>query len=90
MKFIKSTLAVLLALATLLGIGVFSAFSAQTEVAETGASTGITIHYYHEGGVPYVYYWNALPSNLETAYPGVKMTADGASGANWYKYEFKN
>lgn len=90
MRFIKSALAIALCLATLLGVGVFSAFSAQTEVAETGAGTGITIHYYHEGGAPYIYYWNALPTNLETAYPGVKMAADGASGANWYKYEFKN
>ncbi len=90
MKYFKSVLALVLCLATLLGIGVFSAFSVDTEVVETGDSTGITIHYYHEGGTPYIYYWNALPQNLETTYPGVKMTADPASGANWYKYEFKN
>ena len=90
MKFFKSALALVLCLATLLGIGLVSVFSAQTEVAETGAGTGITIHYYHEGGTPYIYYWNALPQNIETAYPGVKMTADPQSGANWYKYEFKD
>ena len=90
MKFFKSALALVLCLATLLGIGLVSVFSAQTEVAETGAGTGITIHYYHEGGTPYIYYWNALPQNIETAYPGVKMTADSQSGANWYKYEFKD
>ena len=90
MKFIKRASALILCLAMLLGVGVYSVFSANTEVAETEAGTGITIHYYHEGGTPYIYYWNALPQNLETAYPGVKMTADTANGANWYKYEFKN
>ena len=90
MKYLKSALALVLCLAIMLGVGVFSAFSLNTEIAETEANAGITIHYYHEGGTPYIYYWNALPSNLETAYPGVKMTADSASGANWYKYEFKS
>ena len=90
MKYFKSALALVLCLVTLLSIGIVSVFSAQTEVAQTGAGTGITIHYYHEGGVPYIYYWNALPQNIETAYPGVKMTADAQSGANWYKYEFKD
>ncbi len=90
MKNFKSFVALVLCLATLLGIGVFSAFSANTETAETGAATGITVHYYYEGGTPYIYYWNALPENIETAYPGIKMTADAQTGANWYKYEFKN
>ena len=90
MKYLKSALTLVLCLVTMLGIGVVSVFSAETKLAETGADTGITIHYYHEGGTPYIYYWNALPQNLETAYPGVKMTADSASGANWYKYEFKS
>ena len=90
MKYFKSALALVLCVATVLSIGIISVFSAETEVAETSAGTGITIHYYHEGGTPYIYYWNALPKNLETAYPGVKMTADAASGANWYKYEFKD
>ncbi len=90
MRYFKSALAIVLCLATVLGIGIVSVFSAEREIAETEANTGITIHYYHEGGTPYIYYWNALPKNLETAYPGVKMTADAASGANWYKYEFKD
>lgn len=90
MRYFKFALAIVLCLATVLGIGIVSVFSAETEIAETEANAGITIHYYHEGGTPYIYYWNALPKNLETAYPGVKMTADSASGANWYKYEFKD
>ncbi len=89
MKYLKSAVAILLCLATVLGIGIFSALSANTDLAETG-NAGITVHYYHEGGAPYIYYWNALPTNTETAYPGVKMTPDAESGANWYKYEFKD
>ena len=89
MKRIKSIIALVLCLAMCLGVGVLTSFAAEEEVAETGA-TGITIHYYHEGGTPYIYYWNALPKNLETTYPGVKMTADSASGANWYKYSFSS
>ena len=89
MKYFKSFVALVLCLAMVLGIGIFSAIAANTEVEETGAA-GITVHYYYEGGTPYIYFWNALPKNIETAYPGVKMTADAASGANWYKYEFKD
>lgn len=87
MKHIKSIVALVLCFALCLGIGVVAAFAAEEEVAATGAA-GITIHYYHEGGVPYLYYWNTMPQNMETAYPGVKMSADTASGANWYKYSF--
>ena len=88
MKYFKSVVAVILCLATLMGIGVFSAFSADVEVEDTGAT--MTIHYYYEGGTPYIYYWNALPTNLECAYPGVKMKADTASGANWYYHTFSS
>lgn len=87
MKRMKSIIALVLCLTLCLGVGVLTSFAAEEDIAETGA-TGITIHYYHEGGTPSIYYWNALPKNLETAYPGVKMTADSASGANWYKYSF--
>ncbi len=89
MKRIKSIVALVLCLALCLGVGVLTSFAAEEEVVETGAA-GITIHYYHEGGTPSIYYWNALPKNLETTYPGVKMTADSASGANWYKYSFSS
>ena len=87
MRRFKSVVALVLCLAICLGAGVYSAFAQEKQIAETSAS-GITVHFYCEGTVPYVYYWNALPMNLETAYPGVKMTADTASGANWYKHTF--
>lgn len=90
MKRLRSVAALVMCLALMLSLGIYTAFSAEEDIAETSASTGITIHYYHEGGTPYVYYWNALPTNLETTYPGVKMTADSSSGKDWYICKFQN
>ena len=65
---------------------VVSASAAQTDKDSTGA-TGITVHYYTEKGTPSVYYWNALPNNISTEYPGVKMTSEGN---NYYRYTFSS
>ena len=65
---------------------VVSASAAQTDKDSTGA-TGITVHYYTEKGTPSVYYWNALPNNISTEYPGVKMTSEGG---NYYRYTFSS
>ena len=65
---------------------VVSASAAQTDKESTGA-TGITVHYYTEKGTPSVYYWNALPENISTEYPGVKMTSEGN---NYYRYTFSS
>lgn len=65
---------------------VISASAAQTDKESTGA-TGITVHYYTEKGTPSVYYWNALPENISTEYPGVKMTSEGN---NYYRYTFSS
>ena len=90
MNRLKSIVAAVLCLALCFGFGIISASAAEVEeVAETAAG-GITVHYYYEGGTPYIYYWNTLPTNMETSYPGVKMTTDSASGKNWYKYTFSN
>ena len=48
---------------------------------------GITVHYYCESGTPTIYYWNSLPTNMETSYPGKAMTAEAN---NFYKYTFPN
>lgn len=85
-----AALVLVFALAISLGITGFSA--AENDTAEVAAEdTGITVYFKSEDTVPYIYYWNALPKNLETAYPGVKMTADSTQqGGNWYKYTFKD
>ncbi|MBQ4105406.1 MAG: starch-binding protein [Clostridia bacterium] len=90
MKRFRTVAALLLCLAMLLSMGVYSGFAAEEEIAEVEAATGITIHYYCTKGTPSVYYWNALPKNLETAYPGVKMTSDADSGTGWFKYTFSS
>ena len=64
--------------------------AADADLAETGADS-IIIHVESKDKVPYIYYWNALPTNKETAYPGVKMTRDTAqTGPAWYTYTFTN
>ena len=73
MKKIKKILALVLTLCVVCTIGIISVNSAevdQNEDLEVSASAGITLHYYCESGAPTIYYWNALPTNLETNYPG--------------------
>ena len=92
MSKFKRILALVLVFALALSIGVVGISAAGTdtvEVAESAEETGITVYFKSEDAVPYIYYWNALPKNLETDYPGVKMTLDSTQvGGNWYKYTF--
>ena len=92
MAHFKKVLSIFLAVCVLFAVGVVVAgavdVSEDAEAAEAvGASTGITVHYYCENGTPTIYYWNSLPTNLETAYPGKTMTAEGN---NYYRYSFSN
>ncbi len=86
-----AALVLVFALAISLGITGFSAAENDGTAEVSAESAGITVYFKSEDTVPYIYYWNALPKNLETAYPGVKMTADSTQeGGNWYKYTFKD
>ncbi len=82
----KKLVAILMVLTLAMSALVISASAAQTDKDSTGA-TGITVHYYTEKGTPSVYYWNALPENISTEYPGVKMTSEGN---NYYRYTFSS
>lgn len=82
----KKLVAILMVLTLAMSALVVSASAAQTDKESTGA-TGITVHYYTEKGTPSVYYWNALPENISTEYPGVKMTSEGN---NYYRYTFSS
>ncbi|MCR5653926.1 MAG: starch-binding protein [Ruminococcus sp.] len=86
MKRIHKIVAFILALAVLISAAMISTAAADSNKAQTGAS-GITIHYYSESGAPNIYYWNSLPDNIETDYPGPSMISEGN---NWYKYTFSN
>ncbi len=88
MAKIKKILALILTVCVVCSVAVFSASAATAEDdSNTSASSGITVHYYCEEGTPSVYYWNSLPQNIETTYPGPKMTAEGE---NFYKYTFED
>ena len=56
MRKMKRLLAVILTLAVLLSIAIVSASAATVDSAKSVNSTGITIHYYSESGVPNIYY----------------------------------
>ena len=88
MAKIKKILALILTVCVVCSVAIISAGAAAAEVdSNTSASSGITVHYYCEEGTPSVYYWNSLPQNISTDYPGPKMTAEGD---NYYKYTFDN
>ena len=99
MKNYKRLLAILLCLGVLFSVAVISASAADNEVAEiaaeqeladTGADS-VIVHVKATDYTPYIYYWNALPTNKECSYPGVKMTLDSSqTGSNWYTYTFTN
>lgn len=88
MAHFKKILALLLTVCLVLTVGVIAVTAAEADVEdEQVGAGGITVHYYSEGGTPSVYYWNSLPSNIETSYPGKTMIAEGE---NWYKYTFSD
>lgn len=99
MKNFSRILALLLCLALIVSAAVISAqaadeeiadVAAQSDIADTGADS-IIIHVDSPDKVPYIYYWNALPTNKECAYPGVKMNRDATqTGSTWYTYTFEN
>lgn len=88
MTKIKKIVALVLCVCVVLAVGIFSASAATTDDDnDTAASSGIKVHYYCEDGVPSIYYWNSLPQNISTDYPGPKMTAEGN---NYYGYTFND
>ena len=90
MSKLSRIIALVLVFALTITIGIMGVSAAETDVVEVSADTeGITIYYKGEDTIPYMYYWNTLPQNIETEYPGVKMTLDKSQeGGNWYKYTF--
>ncbi|MGN0498776.1 MAG: alpha-amylase family glycosyl hydrolase [Acutalibacteraceae bacterium] len=81
----KKIVALLLALLLVAGIAVFSTSAVTSSDAASSASDQIIVHYYQPSGTPTIYYWNSLPENIETKYPGDAMKSDGKG---WYSYTF--
>ena len=91
MKKMIRLISILLCVSIMVSVAAVSMISAAAEEDEDLAATsasGVTIHVKSKGSVPYIYYWNTLPTNKETAYPGVKMNKDSAQGSDWYTYAF--
>ena len=98
-KFSRLT-ALLLCLMMLFSVAVISVSAADEDLADTAvqleedaladtSAGGVTIHVKADDYVPYIYYWNTLPTNKDCTYPGVKMTKDTSqTGTNWYTYSF--
>lgn len=84
----QKLLALILSICVICTVSVMSVSAANTDDDnDTSASSTITVHYYCEEGTPTIYYWNSLPKNISTEYPGVKMTSEGN---NYYKYTFND
>ncbi len=96
MKHMTRFISLLLCVVLMASVAVCSAVSVGAETTENLAQTGASNVIIHVKGqasgkdfTPYLYYWNALPTNKEVAYPGVKMTADSSQvGGKWYTYTF--
>ena len=81
MAHLKKGLAIVLAVCMLIAVGVVAASAVNVSEGEQAAEPvgdgGITVHYYCESGTPTIYYWNSLPTNMVTNYPGPAMTSEG-------------
>ncbi|MBR1732077.1 MAG: starch-binding protein, partial [Ruminococcus sp.] len=86
MKNVKKILAIILALVIVVSVAAISSSAVSVSKEKTSAA-GITVHYYSQNGVPSIYYWNSLPTNISTNYPGPAMTNEGNG---WYRYTFSN
>lgn len=87
----KRLVAVILAVAMIFSVFLLTTVNAAENDADSATeNSSITVHYKSTDAVPYIYYWNSLPKNIETEYPGVKMSADPATGEGWYAYTFKD
>ncbi len=90
MSHIRRYAALLLNVFILVSVCVISVNAAQTDKTDVqeDSSSQIIIHYKSETIKPYIYFWNSLPVNIETQYPGVKMVKDFDQGEDWYTYIF--
>lgn len=57
-----------------------------TNAGQVAAEEGITIHFVSDWDKANVYYWNALPKDMETSWPGESMSKDEDG---YYTYTFQ-
>lgn len=94
MTKLKKFCAIFLSCFMIVTAGMLTVNAQETNETDTKAdSTTFTIHYKGDGTtVPYIYYWNSLPKNIEmTEYPGAEMKKDNSvAGGDWYTYTFND
>ncbi|GHU82010.1 hypothetical protein AGMMS50284_3120 [Clostridia bacterium] len=94
MNHFRKVVAIVLAAFMLITVGLITTGAVnlndeQTVAADSG--TQIIVHYKAQTStVPQIYYWNSLPQNIETTYPGTAMALDLSEGDSWYTYTFSN
>ncbi len=87
---VKRILTVLLSLFIISSACVIGVSVTAAETTPVSSDSKIIVHFKCENDTPCIYYWNSLPQNIETEYPGEAMTADSAEGENWYTYTFND
>ncbi len=92
MTRLKKFCAVILSCLMIIAAGMLTVNAQDVNETDTQANSNLTIHYKGDGKtIPYIYYWNSLPRNIETKYPGEVMTKDiSQTGENWYSFTFDN
>ncbi|MGN1468211.1 MAG: alpha-amylase family glycosyl hydrolase [Ruminococcus sp.] len=92
MTKLKKFCALILVCMLVITAGMLTVNAQDTTGDESQAGTQLTIHYKGDGKTaPYIYYWNSLPTNIVTKYPGEAMTKDASQvGDNWYTFTFEN
>lgn len=60
--------------------------SVDTNASQVAAEEGITIHFVSDWDKASVYYWNAMPDDMETSWPGENMSKDEDG---YYTYTFQ-
>ncbi len=89
MTKVKKLIALMLVVCIAATVGIVSVSAATVDDNEAVQAdyNGIKVHVYSEDGAPNIYYWNSLPQNISTNYPGPKMTSEGNQS---YTYTFNN
>lgn len=60
--------------------------STATTLINSSTTNSIKVHFKSEWKDPNIYYYNSLPDNISTEWPGEAMTSEGNG---WYGYEFE-
>ncbi len=57
-----------------------------------GTTCGVTVWFRKPSTIqaPKIHYWNTVPTNESSVWPGVLMSLDATKGPNWYKYVVGN